>query len=216
MNKYELKVIKTRVKLTFSTDILGSTPKNKEVYASFIKARAEESAKKSGKQTDDELETVQETEERGWTGFHADDEGLLIYDYVVRGLLKEAATALQSTHGVQAIKSKIDKYVFVGPRRIQILRDGRPIKEPDGICERPLRAMTMQGPRVTLARSDMVSAGKGQVTLEFDITILPNESKKGDGVTLDLVKFLLSYGQYQGMGQWRNASNGRFTVEFMD
>jgi hypothetical protein len=63
-----------------------------------------------------------------------------------------------------------DKWLFVSPRLIPILRNGEPIKEADGVFQRPLRAETMRGPRVTLACSEKIEAG---ATASFLIHVLP-------------------------------------------
>ena len=74
------------------------------------------------------------------------------------GFLKESGNTLKDQLGIRNLRSKIDQYIYILPRRIHFA------KKPDGVLERPLRAMTMQGPRVALTRSDMVKAG---TRLEF-------------------------------------------------
>jgi len=198
----EMEIEKFGVELTFTEDVLGATPKSKEVYAKYIKAKA---PKGTGL---DEVETVQEAEEGGWTGFHEDADGLFGFDYTIRGFLKEAATALKAQHAVKNCKSKIDRLVFVSPRRLRFTSKGAAIKEADGVLERPLRAMTMKGPRVTLARSDKLDATKG-VNLKFTVSIVKNN----EDVTKKWVAELFQYGELQGWGQFRNGSYGRFTTK---
>lgn len=189
------------VELKFITDILGAVPKNKEVYASYIKTKAPIPENAGG-----EVATVTEIEEKGWTGFHQDEKGLLTYDYTVRGFLKEAAAATQKTHGVKNFKSKIDRMVFIFPRRLHFLRNGKEIKSVDGMVERPLRAMTMQGPRVTLARSDMLREG---CSVKFQVEIIENK----ESINEAWVRELFQYGRFQGLGQFRNGSYGRFEIK---
>ena len=74
-----------------------------------------------------------------------------------------------------------------------------------GKCERPLRAMTMQGERVALANSDTVPAG---TSFECDIMLL-------DDKQWDMVEEWLNYGQFNGLGQWRNSGKGAFTWEYV-
>ncbi|MDE1971519.1 MAG: hypothetical protein KGI50_08165 [Patescibacteria group bacterium] len=195
-----MKSKKMSVVLTFDTQVLGTVPKDKKVYETYIASKA--SKIEGGKE---EVATVQEVEERGWTGFHQDDHGLFCYSYMIRGFLKEAATALKAQHRVKNFKSKIDKLVFVMQRRLHYTRNGKNITTPDGVFERPLRAMTMQGPRVTLARSDSLNAG---VSLKFDLLILDNN----EGVNKEWIEGLFEYGQLQGLGQFRNGSFGQFNV----
>ena len=104
-----------------------------------------------------------------------------------------------SKEKLRGIRGKIDKYVFISPRRIYLGK-----REPDGYVERPLRAMTMQGPRVSLARSDYVKEG---LEIEFEIELIKNKE-----ITWDIIEMLLSYGKYCGLGQFRNGSYGRFEV----
>jgi len=200
-----------KVTLTFTEDLLGSAPKNREVYKDFIAKKA------TPEQTGEEVQLVEDLEERGWTGFRSDEKGLLLLDYQLRGFFKEQADALRESGDLQArnakddgkplggIKGKIDRHLFVAPRRIYIRDEAteRPLLKPDGIVERPLRAQTMQGPRVSLVRSDMVKAGR---VLDFTIaTTWPEVFKE------DLIRQMLSRGEFMGLGQWRNASHGRFT-----
>lgn len=193
-------------KIEFISELLGSTPKDPEVYRSYIETKKPET------QTEEEYLTVEKIEEKGWTGFHKDENGLFIYDYTVRGFLKSAGEAVQlktasidkktgeaGTKKLTAIKSKIDKFVFVFPRRIYLGK-----QEPDGVIERPLRAMTMQGPRVTLARSDYIKAG---LQIGFDIILIKNTE-----ITWRVVDQLFSYSVFSGLGQFRNGSYGRFKI----
>lgn len=200
------------IRLTLEEPMLGTVPKNKEVYAKFILDNLREQ-REAGKITQadfdkaekEEVETIKEKEDKGWTGFHEDKKGIFIYDYMIRGFLKNAATVLKDQVELKNQKSKIDSFVFVFPRQIYFKRDGKNIAKPDGILERPLRAQTMQGPRVTLARSDSLNAG---VQLECQIRIVDNPS-----INVKKLKELLSYGELQGLGQFRNGSYGRFTYE---
>lgn len=195
----EKQVIKVRATLTES--MLGTVPKSKDVYAKYI-------ATKAPVMDPAEVLTVQETEEKGWTGFHQDEKGIFVYDYFIRGFLKSAAQAMREQVAVKNYKSKIDQYVFVMPRKVYVLQDGKHVKTPDGVVERPLRAMTMQGPRVTLARSDFLNAGS---TMEFDIHLLKNKD-----ISEDTLKSWFEYAQYQGFGQFRNGSYGRATIETLE
>ena len=70
-------------------------------------------------------------------------------------------------------------------------------------CERPLRASTPQGERVSIAKSESVPAGS---TVEFEVTCL-DPSLEG------MVRECLDYGQLRGLGQWRNSGKGRYVWE---
>ena len=197
------------VQIVLTTEMLGTVPKDPEIYKNYIES------KKPVDVTENESTTVEKIEEKGWTGFHRDPVSnmLFIYDYMIRGFLKSAGEVLQqnitvekekkgviSNEKLKGIKGKIDKYVFVFPRHIFLGKEA-----PDGVVERPLRAMTMQGPRVTLARSDYVNAG---TRLNFTIKLLKNKE-----IGWDIITDLLKYGELAGLGQFRNGSYGRFMVE---
>ena len=182
------------VVIELTSDMLGTVPKNKELYKTYLESKKPESLK-----TEDESITVEEIEERGWTGFHKDEQGLFIYSYMIMGFLKHSGNTLKDVVGIKALKSKLNNYCFVNPRRIYFNQDA-----PDGVLERSLRVMTMQGPRVTLTRSDYIKAGK---KLDFAITLLNHKE-----LTVDLIALLLEYGELIGLGQWRNGSYGRFKV----
>jgi len=181
-----------RVKLL--EDMLGTVPKDQEVYRTYI-----ESKKPERLNDEDEYLTVEKTEEKGWTGFHGDERGLFIYDYMIKGQLKNAAMVLKDELGIKALRSKIDNLLFVFPRKIYLGKN-----KPDGVVERPLRAMTAQGPRVTLARSDSIAAG---TEFDFEFLLLPHKE-----LTWAVVRKLLEYGELVGYGQFRNGSYGRFSV----
>lgn len=186
------------VTMTLMEPLLGTVPKNQEVYAAYIATKAPKP-----ELADEEVETVQEIEDKGWTGFHTDADGPLIYDYQVKGFLKEIATVLQAELGIKGLKSKIEKYVYVLPRRIRLPAIA------DKPMERPLRASTAQGERVTVTRSDQVAPG-GQITLQ--IMLIPNSStKQSKAVTWKTVEALLDFGALKGLGQWRSGGFGRFT-----
>lgn len=197
-----MKYTELELELTLTEPMLGTVPKNPEVYAAYIASKAPVPAN-----GEEEVETVPpDVEKSGWTGFHQDEQGLFIYNYMINGFLKEAGTALKSQIGVSNIKSKIDQFVFVEPRRIYLDKE-----KPDGCLERPLRALTMQGPRVSLARSDYVSEG---TKINVTVRVLDNSATKtSKALTAEVIKQLLEYGELKGLGQFRNGCYGRFTAE---
>ena len=194
-----METTKMKIRVTLMEDMLGTAPNNKEIYKDFIASKAPDA-----KSVEDEIESVgvDEYTEKGMTVFHrnADDQPI-IYDYLVKGFFKNAASALREVPGtesskIKAYKKKIDNLVFVGPRMIDINMTG-----PLSICERPLRAQTAQGERVALSSSESVPAGS---TMEIEIETLNKDMMK-------LVCEWLDYGKYNGLGQWHNSGKGRFT-----
>lgn len=189
------------ITLTFTEPLLGTVPKNPEVYASFILTKA---ADLGDDKAAEEIGTVENIEESGWTGFHKVDSAPILYDYVIKGFFKDAAGMLRRVKSsksakVTAYKKIIDGLIFVSPRQIPLIL---PDDNSLGLIERPLRAQTAQGERVALARSDAAPAG---TTITFKLNILD------PAVDLDLLTEWLDYGQLRGLGQWRNSGMGRFT-----
>lgn len=188
-----------RLKVTFTEDILGSTPLNEEVYSDYV------ASKHPNGNGAAELETVAESTERGKTGFHRNENGKpVLYDYVVKAYLKDTWTKCRLHKGSLSSKltmgkSKITGQVFVSERRITIL------DTKEYVLERPLRAETAQGPRVALAASDTVRAGA-----HFTCTI---EVLAPDIITEEILREWLDYGKYSGFGQWRSGGWGRFSYQ---
>ena len=190
-----------KVKLTFTEPILGTCPQNEDIYRDFIGSKAPDAST-----VDDEVAALgaDAVVEKGKTVFPRLDDGTpFLYDYQIKGFLKDTVGGLRKVKGTQASKIKaykkeIDKLIFPEPRCIPILFDGN-IAE----CQRPLRAQTMQGERVSLAISESIPAG---ATVEFTITMLSDEHEA-------LVRECLDYGRFSGIGQWRNSGKGRFIWE---
>lgn len=101
--------------------------------------------------------------------------------------------------GVKAYKKKVDNTIFVEPREIPLDLHGMKISS----CQRPLRASTMQGERIALANSEVCPEG---TTCEFDVICMVDSDE-------EMLKEWLEYGQYKGIGQWRNSGKDRFTFE---
>jgi len=157
---------------------------------------------------DEEYKTVEAKEKRGWTGFHRDREGVFIYNYMIKGNLKNSANVLRQQIGIAALKSKVTNSVFVSPRRIrfdlknadsaeataEMLATGES-KAKIGenglvILERPLRAETMQGPRVTVVRSDVIPAN---AKVHCELKVLKGQ------ITEQVLNLLLTYGNEIGL-----------------
>lgn len=183
-------------KIRFMTEMLGTVAKDEAVFKNYI-----ESKKPESKNGEDESLTIDKMEEKGWTGFHHDEGGLFIYEYMIKGFLKQAGNVLKDILKIKALRSKIDDFVFISPRKIYFTTRA---SEPDGFVERPLRCMTMQGPRVCLARSDYMNVGH---ELNFQINLIKHKE-----INWKIVENLLEYGKLSGLGQFRNGGYGRFEV----
>jgi hypothetical protein len=207
---------KYKVKLTIadpSGPLLGTVTKDTQVYTSFIASKAPPEV-----DVEDELQTVEDLEIKGWTGFHMVDGNPILFDYMIKGFFKDACSMLKRSEEkipgedrkkkkfktlsgkLTAHKKVIDGLVFIHPRQIPIDLHGQEM----GVLERPIRVMTPQGERVALTKSDSVPSGS---TISFTITIL-------GGVSEALLIEWLDYGRLRGLGQWRNAGFGAFSYEF--
>lgn len=142
--------------------------------------------------------------EKGKTIFpKLDDDTPFLWDYQLRGFFKGSCGVLRKVPStlsskIKAYKKQIDGLVFVEPRRIPIMFDGD-MRE----CQRPLRAQTAQGERVSLAISEEIPSG---AQIEFTVVCLLDKDA-------DLVREWLDYGSLVGIGQWRNSGKGRFKWE---
>jgi hypothetical protein len=141
----------------------------------------------------------------------------MLLDYVVCGFLKAslAALAVQVEVAPTTIKGKVDTYIFTSPRFLYLRRpDGSLIIDEDDIYERPLRAETLQGPRVALTASERIN---DPWYIDVTITLLPNKgSEKSKPITWEVIEEALNYGVFKGLGQFRNGGYGRFTWERID
>lgn len=204
-------IIESRIyRLTGLTPILGSAPASKAIRTQYIASKA----------PTDELRAEEEAapfdlDEKGLTVFNRDSrDQLCLMGYQIKGFLKAALLALKAQCKIAAPKSKIDNLVFVEPRYIPLTREGKPLREEDDVLERPLRAQTMQGERVTLAASELVE-DPWQITIE--VSMVPSAgTARSEALTWDALETALDYGAYHGLGQWRNADYGRFTWERVD
>lgn len=196
-----------KVKITLIEEVLGSSPSNEELLATYIASKAP-----TDELTSEEIDNIkaQNAEDR-ITLFPRQADGTpFIYDYQIKGMLKDSCKALaaagkagypggKACAGLKAYKKLIDGLIFVSPREIPYNMNGMRMD----YCERPLRASTPQGERVSIAKSETVPAGS---TIEFEITCL-------DPKLEDMVRECLDYGKLRGLGQWRNSGKGRYTWE---
>ena len=108
-----------------------------------------------------------------------------IGDYMIYGFLKAASNAI-----------------------CRIIKFDKPVLAQDGdtlYLQRSLRAKTAQGPRITLTKSEQIPEG---AKLKFTLLVMDNSP-----LSLPILREMLDYGQFSGLGQWRNAGYGMFTYE---
>lgn len=208
-----MKYTEQTFKLTGVSPILGSIAMDKKVFTDYLatKGKTPEERKKAMEDVDNVPEAEEGVGGKA-TGFYRDENGnFILKEYQVKGFLKEAARVLKDQLSLVAPVSKIDNFVFIRETNLVIhTKDGSTVKKADTILDRPLRAMTAQGPRVALSFSEMVN----DWSIEFTLCVLQNEgSKKSAAMTMDTIEELLSYGLLKGLLQWRNGGYGKFTYE---
>lgn len=193
------------------TRILGAQAANPKVHSEFIAAKAAKLAK-GEEQTAMLPEANLET--KGLTVFLRDDGALCLADYVIKGFLKEALGVIKGQVKLGNPTTKVDNLILVEPDYLHFTRGGKPVTEADEIFERPLRAMTMQGPRVSVSASETI---RPDWELEFTLTLIDNErTAKSVALTWEIIEEALNYGAIKGLGQWRNGQNGRFGWEIVE
>lgn len=204
-----------KVKITFLEPVLGTWPNNKNIAEEFIASKAPDAST-----IEEEIAAlgIDAVTEKGKTVFPRNEAGdPVLYDYQVKGFFKDACGMLRRVGGkdektgkkkaanlsgkLTAYKSVIDGLIFVQPRMIPIQVNGE-IRD----CQRPLRAQTMQGERVSLANSEEIPEGS---SAEFEVICLEKDHEA-------VVQEWLDYGILRGIGQWRNSGKGRFTYEIID
>ena len=192
-----------KVRLTFTEDVLGTANADKNVHSEFIASKAPNAPSR-----EEEVEALgaEEVERKEMTVFPRMENGSpMFWDYQIKGFFKDTCSALsrckgedysKESCGMKAYKKIIDGCIFPQPRKIEIHMNGEM-----GNCQRPLRAQTAQGERIALANSEAVPAGSW---IEFKVVCLSDAYEKA-------VREWLNYGQFKGIGQWRNSGMGRFT-----
>lgn len=189
-----------KVRATYIEDVLGSGSANPKIHSEFIASKAPDAPSMK-----EEVEAigVEAMEEKQKTVFSKDDNGNpFLWDYQIKGFFKGTCGFLRSIEGtssskIKNYKKKLDGLLFIEPRRVALkMPEGSQI----GDCQRSLRAQTMQGDRVALANSESCAAG---TEMEFTVRILDEGLEK-------FVREALDYGEYSGIGQWRNSGKGRF------
>ena len=161
-----------KVRLTFLEPVLGTWPSNENIARDFIASKAPDAST-----IEDEIAALgaDAVAEKGKTVFPRTDGQPILYDYQIKGFFKDACGMLarvksKKSSALKAYKKIIDGLIFVEPRMIPIEVNGE-----IGECQRPLRAQTAQGERVSLANSEEIPAGS---SIELDIVMLDEKAHK--------------------------------------
>lgn len=203
------------VRLTFTSEVLGTTSSNPAIQEEFISSKAPDAITR-----EEEIAAigVDAAVDKSMTIFPKDDNGIpIIWAYQIKGFFKEACSMLRKTpgskcSGITAFKKIIDGNIFIyAPgykndpakgSKIRVDLHGGKI----GSCQRPLRAQTAQGERISLANSETIPAGS---TIEFTVGL-------ADPSHMGFIMECFAYGRYKGLLQWRNSGKGAFECEVID
>lgn len=192
-----------KVTLHFYEDLLGSVPDTQEVYESYVQAKVR-STNGNGRAYADELQTLSVAKDK--TDFHRLGNTPILYDYVIKGFMKESCAHLRQVGGwnysteLTAYKTLINAAILIKPRRIPLQLAAGPTYD----FARILRADTAQGPRTLPVCS--VTAKPG-TWLEFEMEVIGNK------ITEALLTEWFDHAAWVGLGQWRSGGWGRFTYQ---
>ena len=180
-----------KVRLTFTEPLLGTWPANQNVAREYIASKSPDAAT-----IEDEVAALgaEAAADKAMTVFPRSAEGQpILYDYQVKGFFKDACGMLGRIGGKD---EKGKKRAINESGKLTAYKKIIDMNE----CQRPLRAQTAQGERVSLANSEQIPAGS---TCEFEVLCM-------DDAHAAAVMEWLDYGQLRGLGQWRNSGKGRF------
>jgi hypothetical protein len=217
---------KLAVRIELTEPLLGTCSGNPELHEEFVIAkvtedkgpRKEDAAKLAAEEkatlTD---EAADAAVTKMSTVFAHDEFGLFLWDYELRGFVKEALRTMIELGDCKlskwTYKRAVDSTVFVYPRRLRLGTPGSSAtnwaKAPERL-QRPIRVDTLRGERVALANSELVPIGTW-LTAEIHLLAPSGERRdKSQLITMAEIAAALDYGQYKGLGQWRGGGWGRF------
>lgn len=188
-----------KYKVTLLEECLGTTSGNPDIQSEFISSKAPDA------DTRDEEIAIYGADfvvEKTKTIFPKENGKPFLWDYQMKGFIKDACSMLARVpgtraNGIKAFRKVIDGLIFVNPRKIFL---NLPENTKIGECQRPLRASTPQGERIALANSETVPVG---TWFDCEIVCLDPRHEK-------LIEELMEYGKLRGLLQWRNSGKGRF------
>ena len=175
---------KIKVRITFTEAVLGTWPSNQNIAREFIASKSPDA-----NTIEDEVAALgaDAVADKGMTVFPRNENGEpILYDYQIKGFFKDSCGMLGRIGGktetgkkkavnesgkLTAYKKVIDGLIFIQPRMIPIHVNGE-ITE----CQRPLRAQTAQGERVSLANSEQIPLVQPASLKSFFWTILTRRS----------------------------------------
>lgn len=210
-----------RASITLTIDrIIGGVPTDPNLIAGWLKANmpdaTEAAREKLAATTLAEVPKVVDDESKAmWTTFKRTPAGhVCIESRQVKSAFKEAANILRETLQTQegkdvkksrftALRAKLAERLFVEGDKLTLLDpENKPLTKPTGTEETPIHVMTAQGPRTALKKYDYCS----DVRITFVVRWLDDKV-----VDEELVRALLEFMAWNGLGASRSQGNGQFT-----
>ena len=108
-------MVEIKVKLTFTEEVLGTSPTDPEIYKTYVASKAPDA-----KSMEEEVEAhgIDEVTDKARTVFSTNKDGeLILWDYQIKGFFKDACGMLRNVKGtesskIKAYKKYIDGLVF--------------------------------------------------------------------------------------------------------
>ncbi len=234
------------ITIRFLDKVLGTQPRSEEIMRNWLESKlAKESIKaaKTGAVIPTEAqrkeiteiqvanmapksadEVLDEGEDKAWTGFFTDDDGIWMGTYQVKACLRDCLTSLGITVAKRGSKQTMQHLMDIWAcdaggnilpnekgQRLRFHRNGKYVKAADDHVEMTAHVMTAQGPRSVIKRHDYVQ----QAELTFLLTTVRKDLlSKRETAHLgekEIVK-VLSFMQGNALGCSRSQGFGKFEV----
>jgi hypothetical protein len=201
----QIESIKIKISAKLIESMIGTVPKNKQIFTDFVQNKMGEfqgKPIKTAAEMNEEIESVPNACEKTATGFHSDVFSIFIYNYLILGNIKANLYCLISNGfcKVHYYKKSADLFIKIKPRKIRFYRDDdeHPLQYADGTIERSIRGQTPKGERVFLGKGDVINRDS---KFKFEVELFKNDK----GLTPEVLIEALKFGKHNGLGQWRGS-----------
>jgi len=150
-----------------------------------------------------ESELPESESEEVLLAFRRDNYGLFITESNIKGLLKECARTLK----IRGARDAINHGVFITPEKIYLKREGKVLKQADGIIRKGMRVIGPRGQRVFVKQAEYVSRP------ELSFTVLIVKSVAERILTDSRLKEIWELAQENGLLGDRSVGEGKFDVQ---
>lgn len=210
-----------KVTWTFKTKLCGSFPLAKDMISPWLEAR-KPGVKPEGGRTIQELaseavatlERVEEEnialEERTTLGFQRNDDYLVMRGGTIKAHIKDCARMLSSFSekpvkgsGERSFAVRALNCLYPDDYWVPILKNGKPIRVPDGNFDKAVHVQTAQGPRNALKRIMYVE----DAVLVWNLNVLNTNRELVSEAEMER---LFDYGAIHGYAGERGDGEGRY------